>query len=59
MLLKWIRILLLIVILLAVIGFTGITTAQPFLEIVRAIFGVFLVIFVVTVFIYISRDKEE
>jgi len=59
MLIKWIRILLFIVIIFAILGFTGITTAQPFLEIVRAIFGIFLVIFVVTVFIHISRDKED
>ncbi|MCD6045954.1 MAG: hypothetical protein K0R48_1117 [Gammaproteobacteria bacterium] len=58
MLMKWIRILLLIVILTAVIGFTGMTTAQPFLNIVRGIFAVFLVIFVVTVFVHISRDKD-
>jgi uncharacterized membrane protein YtjA (UPF0391 family) len=59
MLIKWIRILLFIVIIFAVLGFTGITTAEPFLEIVRTIFCVFLVIFVVTVFIHISRDKED
>ena len=58
MLIKWIRILLLIVIIAAVLGFMGITTAQPFLDIVRGIFAVFLVIFVVTVFIHISRDKD-
>lgn len=59
MLIKWIRVLLFIVIIFAIIGFTGITTAQPFLDVVRAIFCVLLVIFVVTVFIHISRDKED
>ncbi len=58
MLMKWIRIFLIAVIITAVLGFTGITTAQPFLDIDRALFGIFLVIFVVTVFIHISRDKE-
>ncbi len=57
MLMKWILIFLTVLIITAVIGFTGIAT-QPVLGIARITFTVFLVLFVITVFIHISNDKE-
>lgn len=49
---------LIVVIITAVIGFTGIAV-QPLLGFARLIFCIFLVLFVVTVFIYIVRDTEK
>ncbi len=56
MLMKWILVFLIAVIIAAILGFTGITV-QPVLGIARVIFCVFLVLFVVTVFISIAKDK--
>lgn len=57
MLMKWILIFLIIVLIAAITGFTGITASKLILDIARAIFGIFLVLFVVTVFIHISGNK--
>lgn len=58
MLMNWIRIFLIIVLVAAVMGFTGITASKLILDMARGIFGVFLVLFVITVFAHISCSKS-
>ena len=58
MLMNWIRIFLIIVLVAAIMGFTGVTASKLVLDIARGIFGVFLVLFVITIFVYISSGKN-
>jgi uncharacterized membrane protein YtjA (UPF0391 family) len=57
-LIKWILVFLAIVLITAIIGFTGIAV-QPILGIARTIFVIFLILFIITVFIHICNDREK
>ncbi len=57
MILRWVLVFLLIAILSAVWGFTGIIPVG--INTARAVFGVSIVIFVVLLFIHVSNEKEE